>query len=886
MSKKRTRWRVAATVLAIAWNGVVHAEGAATASSPAGLPALTEYTIHVMPQSHMDPVWRWRLYEGRDFIRDTCAQAVRFIKERPDFYFNQSSAWMFEMIEQTDPNLFADIAQAVKDGRWCMVGGAWIEPDDNLPGGEAMVRQFLYGQRYLRDKFGVTATVGWNVDSFGHAWSLPQIMSKAGLKYNVITRCGPGDLMFNWTAPDGSSVICMDVRVLIDEAQKTFNGIKSAWEVVKIMPLLREMLAKIGLKELCAGTAVGDHGGGPTRMEMGIIDTLAKMKGMPKIVLNRADRAMEAMAGSATNLSTWRDELNYIYEGCYTSQMEVKRRNRMNEHWLTTAEKACSMAVLADSPDYAYPAQPLKQAWKDLLFNQFHDILPGTSIHRAYEDVDTIYDRVESVLQDSTEAALAKLAAGADTEGVGQPLLVFNPLSWQRSDLAWVILDYDVVPASVRVRDAAGRVAPGQVVAHQKIYESFERCKIVFIAKDVPPVGYGVYWLEGLNRSEQPLRVLDHFSVPITEELYKAYREKGTYWDQAKPRSTQPTATLAAAEATLENDLYRLRFDKTTGHVTGLTDKRSHRELIPDSQAANRLELMEEKGGGGDAWTLHLTGKATPLDRADSVSVEANGPVLATMLVRYTHEHSLFEQRVTLYHGLDRVDMTNQTEWRQRGQTLKVRWPLAVSTDHAAWEIPYAWIRKPATGREVPAQRWMDVSAADYGVSMLNDGRYGHDCRRETNGNTIGITLLRSSISPDPVADVGLHAVTYSLWPHAGTWDPAQTVRRAEELNAPLMTRAVAAHPGKSRKQSLLQVDSATAIVSAVKPAYDGDGWVVRVWEPSGRGGSVGITFHRPIKSAEETDLLEDRVGSANLEGTVLKFELRPHEIKTFRVKL
>jgi alpha-mannosidase len=560
--------------------------------------------------------------------------------------------------------------------------------------------------------------------------------------------------------------------------------------------------------------------------------------------------------------------------------MEVKRRNRMNEHWLTTAEKASAMAALSESAEY--PEAKLRQAWKDVLFNQFHDILPGTSIHRAYEDVDTIYDRAESALQDVTEAALAKLAASADTQGAGQPLLIFNPLSWRRTDLASIILDYDVIPASIRVRDSEGRTVPGQVVRHQKIYDAFERCKIVFIAKDVPPLGYGVYWLEALNRSETPLRVLDSFRIPITEELYKAYTERHTYWQQARPRASQSDATLAATGTGLENEVHRVRLDPKTGHVVSVTDKRSARELIPAGQAANRLELMEEHGGGGDAWTLDLTGQKTAIDRPSGITVEANGPVLASLLISYVHGNSIFDQRIALYDGLDRIDMVNQTEWRERGRTLKVRWPLAISTDKAAWEIPYAWIRKPATGREVPAQRWMDVSGVDYGVSMLNDGRYGHDCKDAT----IGITLLRSSICPDPVADAGVHAVTYSLWPHAGAWDPTQTVRRAEELNAPLMTRAVAAHPGRAKTFSLLRVDSATAIVSAVKQAYDGSGWVIRIWEPAGKGGPVSVTFDKPIVSAEEINLIEDPAGPATVDGSALKFDLRPHEIKTFRIKL
>ncbi len=854
--------------------------GASGAEVPTSLPALSDYTVHVMPQSHMDPVWRWRLYEGRDFIHDTFAQAIRFVEERDDFVFNQSSAWMFEMIERTDPPLFAAINKAVRAGRWCVVGGTWIEPDQNLPNGEAMVRQFLYGQRYFRDRFGVTATVGWNVDSFGHAWSLPQIMRKSGVQSNVISRCGPGRILSEWTGPDGSSVVCVDVRALLNQARRALGDIKSPAQLLGIGPRLRKGLHQIGMKHLCAGTAVGDHGGGPTRKELAILDAVGQVPNMPKIVLDRADRALEAMTAAAGKLHVHRDELNYTYEGCYSSQMEVKRRNRTNEQWLTTVEKACALAALAGKA--AYPRERLQRAWKDVLFNQFHDILPGTSIRRAYDDVDAIYDRAESTLEEVTESALGKLAASLDTRGEGQPLVVYNPLSWRRSDLAWVILDYKSVPKTVRVRDAGGRTVPGQVVGHVTIYESFERCKIVFVARDVPAVGATAYWIEGLNQYGRPMRTLDHFAVPVTEELYKAYHAKGTQWRLAAPSRPREDASLRASRTSLESRLFRLRIDEKTGHVVSLIDKRSQRELLPQGQAGNRLELIDESGRGSDAWELRLGGAVTALDTPTSVRVMANGPVMAGVHATYVHGGSVFEQRVMLYDGLDRIDLTNNTEWREREKALKVRWPLAVRSDRVAWEIPYAWIRKPASGQEVPAQRWMDLSDKDHGVSVLNDGRYGHDCK----DGTVGITLLRSSTSPDPVADAGQHAVTYSLWPHEGSWDPAVTVRRAAELNAPLMTRAVTSHAGKAKSISLLEVDAANAVVSAVKQGYDGKGWVLRVWETSGKTTPATITLCRPIAVAEETNLIEDRVGPAEVSGRTLKLNLDPHEIKTIRLEL
>ncbi len=856
-------------------------QGAQAAQDPADLPPLTDYTIHVMAQSHMDPVWRWRLYEGHDLIHDTFAQAVRFIDERDDFIFNQSYAWMYARIERTDPELFAAINKAVRAGRWCVVGGTWVEADQNLTGGEAMVRQHLCGQRYFREAFGVTAKVGWNVDAFGHAWSLPQIMAKSGLTSDVITRCGPGEILSDWQGPDGSTVMLVDVRALLDKAGDTLGGIKSPAQIFGIMPKLRVLFHEVGLKHLFAATVVGDHGGGPTRRELAIFDAIGQMKRMPKIVMDSADHALETIRKSAGDLPTHRDELNYVFRGCYTSQAEIKRRNRTDEQWLTTAEKACVLASLFGKAEY--PQAKLRGAWHDVLFNQFHDILPGTSIRRVQDDVDAIYDRAENTLEGVTETALQAIADSLDTRGEGQPVVVVNPLSWKRDDLASVILDYKYVPSSVRIRDAEGRTFPGQVVGHMKIYESFERCRIVFVARDVPPVGASVLWVEGLSKSGRPLRTLDHFDVPVTEELYKAYREKGTYWKEARPAKPAEDATLFAEpkDSCLENARYRVVLNGKTGHVAEITDRKSKRNLLKPGESGNRLELIEE-AGGADAWRLKPTDKKTVLDRPSSISWFANGPVMAGAEVRYVHGNSVFEQRIALYDGLDRIDMTNQTEWRERNTMLKVRWPIAAPAEGWAREIPYAWITKPMDGQEVPAQRWVDVSGDTWGVSLLNDGRYGHDCQ----DGDVGLTLLRSSTKPDPVADVGIHAVTYSLWAHDGPWKPEQTVRRAAELNAPLMARAVAPHAGSTRSCSLLRVDPANVIVSAVKRDWDGKGWVVRLWETSGKPTDVTLTLCRPIRRAEETDLIEDRVGPAESEGAKLTFRIGAHEIKTFRVEL
>ncbi len=864
--------------LTAVWSVGTDARGASDDATKQAAP-LSDYTIHIMPQSHMDPVWRWRVYEGYDLIRDTFAQAIRFMDEREDFVFNQSSAWMHHQIEQRDPELFKAINQAARGGRWCVVGGSWVEADQNIPGGEAMVRQYLYGQRYFRERFGVTATVGWNVDAFGHAWTLPQIMAKSGVTYNVVTRCGPGEILFRWQGPDGSSVTTVDARALIDLAGKHLGGIKSPAQIFGIMPQLRKMLDEIGLKHLCGGTVVGDHGGGPTRREMAILDAISQMKKLPKIVLDRADRALTAMADSAGDLPVHADEMNYVFEGCYASQMEVKRRNRTDEHWLTTAEKAWALAAMLGATDY--PRTELQQAWRHVLFNQFHDILPGTSIRRVYQDVDDDYDRAETILQDVTESALATIGRSLNTEGDGQAVVVTNSLAWPRTDLAWVILDYTYVPAQIEITDAGGNASAGQVVSRMRIYESFERCKIIFVARDVPPVGAKVFHVRALSGTGREMKPLDHFDVPITEELYKAYRPKGTYWKQAKLNQPGDGASLSARRDGLSSRRYAVTLDPATGHVTQVTDKKLERDLVPTGAAANRLDLMPESDGS-DSWRLRPTGQVIPLDKPAGVRVVANGPVAATVEVRYARNGSIYEQRITLYDGLDRIDMTNQTEWRERNTALKVRWPIAPETDRWTREIPYGWIAKPMRGREVPAQRWVDVSGDDWGVSVLNDGRYGYDCK----GGEVGITLLRSPTGPDPVADLGQHAVTYSLWPHEGALDPAAATRRATELNTPLMTRAVDAHGGTDTEVSLLQVAGDHTLITSVKQAYDGIGWIVRAVETRGEGGQVEITCALPLQAAEEVNLIEDRVGAATVDGNVLRFAIKPHEIKTFRVEV
>ncbi len=790
-------------------------------------------TIHAVGNAHIDMAWLWRWPETVQVCEQTFRQALAFMQVDSAFTYAQSQAQAYEWMARYHPDVLEGIKAMVKRGQWLVVGGMWVEPDCNLPSGEALVRQVLYGKRYLRETLGVDVRVAWTPDTFGYAWTLPQIYKKSGINYFVTTKLWwndttpPEHQLFWWESPDGSRILTVIPRSYVEDLDQE-----------RTMRNLRDFSQATGVRHLLVLYGVGDHGGGPTQQMLARFDHMANINLYPTIIKSSPEAFFHAVEKEA-HLPTVRNEL-YLqtHRGTYTTQGAVKRQNRQMEAVLETAEKLVTFAPVP------YPAQELRSAWRGVLFNQFHDILPGSSIPEVYRDAHALYDSCRAIAEAVLDSALATLCAKVDTRGEGFPMVVFNPLSWERNDVAWVRVPASMLERAWVAVDAEG--TPHAVQPHED--------GLLFEVSGVPGMGYKVFWLRP---------------------------GEGVRWPDA-PR---------AQRWMLANGQWQVRFDADSGELLSVQDTKSGCEFL--AGPGNQLQFFEDLPAEYDAWNIGYTGREWRTDPKAHMEVVAQGPVRATMRVVRTFGSSRFVQDISLYRRMPRMDIDTRADWHESHILAKVAFPVAVSGRAATYEIPYGWIRRPTVPItpaekamfEVPAQKWIDLTDEEggAGVSLLNDAKYGHD----VHGSVMRMTLLRSPKSPDPQADMGEHRFVYSLYPHRGTWQQAETHRRAWELNYPLRVVLTKAHRGPLGTRGALVVveGSAGVMLSAVKQAEEGNGLILRLCELFGERTPVTLRFRQEVREAWETDLLEQRTKALPAARRAVSVELMPFEIKTLLVR-
>ncbi|HFE54071.1 MAG TPA: hypothetical protein ENK07_11540, partial [Bacteroidetes bacterium] len=603
-----------------------------------------------------------------------------------------------------------------------------------------------------------------------------------------------------------------------------------------------------------------------------------------------ADLAVKQFLQENGTAHVIKDELNYdhyrpdqpprfVFQGCYSSHMRMKQRNYRDETLLTVAEKFGALAELLTG--YRTPTDSLREAWKIVLFNQFHDLLPGTAIHRAFEDAHTSYDRAERALVQSLDAALDSLTEAADYPQSGYPIIVFNALGHPRTDVANVILDFDRLPAQILFVDAAGDTTPGQVLEGMQVYERFWRVRVGFAARQVPAVGYKAYAVKAWDKRGRDLRVLDVLREPTLAAWHPEIFDDHTYWKPAARLFKMSLDTTRQGQILLGGQALKAELDLRTGGIVRLVGP-SGKNWALASQPMARLEILGDEPGGYTAWKMRLTDFDTLLTPAGPVRLLTDGPVCTKVRVPYSFGNSRFYVDVTVYRELPRVDVDVHSYWRERLKVLKAVFPVATQAAQHTRAIPFATIQRPNDGLEEPAQRWMDLSDTAGGVAILNRNNPGHDVQ----GHTIRVTLLRSPVDPDPVADVGEHHARLAIYPHSGTWQQADPQAQALALSAPLLTRVPHHAEGRIPPQaSLAAVSNSAVTLSAFKKSEDGRGYVMRLVERSGKKQpSVRVDFLEPIASGQEVDLIEDPLGPAATRGSSLVTSLGPYEIKTCRV--
>lgn len=836
-------------------------------------PWMKQFTIRATGNSHIDMAWLWPWTETVEVVRNTFQSVLDLMREYPDLKFTMSSARTYEWMQEKYPDLFRQIQDRVKEGRWEVVGGMWVEPDLNMPDGESLVRQILVGKRYFQKNFGVDIKIGWNPDSFGYNWQLPQIYKKAGIDYFVTSKLlWATDYtkfpyrMFWWQAPDGSRLLSYFPHEYANE----FDPQQIATDLAFYAPLIYG--PKITDKpQMLYLYGIGDHGGGPTRTMLDRADRLrAPDTVFPKIQFSTARDFFSDLQAELPTLKvpTWNDELYFEYHrGVYTTQSETKRRIRRDEELTLDAEKYASLASLFGR---SYPQDEFELAWKNLLFDHFHDIMPGSGIAVNYLDAKRNLEDVARTDQEITKYSLAEIFAHINTQGDGVPIVVFNSLSWPRTEMIEIEVQLPDPAKQVEVVDSKGHVVESQLLSIEP--ETSHAHLLVLV--NAPALGYDVYFVHSNNRASM-------------EMLSSASR---------------PMRFVNGSSDQIDNEFVRLRFDPRTGCMTSLFDKRSQTEALAPAETdtggpktsvcGDLLQAFYDKPKRWDAWNIDadFENKHWDLDQADEVKLIENGPLRAIIRVKNHFQNSTFTRDITMYAGVPRVDVKMHADWHEKHILLKVAFPLSAHNDKATFEIPFGSIERPTTRNtpaeqakfEVPAQRWADLSDAKHGFSLLNDSKYGYDAK----GNVLRLSLLRSPEWPDPYADEGEHEFTYSLYPHGGSWREAQTVRRGYELNYKLIAMQTYKHEGPlPPEHSFVRVQPENVVLTAVKRTEDDQSLILRFYEWAGKEADVKLQLPPGAQSAVETDLMERSLGSLPLQDNVVTVHTRPYEIKTVKIQ-
>ncbi len=635
-------------------------------------PYMKQFSIAAVGNSHIDMAWLWPWTETVEVVRNTFGTALQLMREYPDFKFTASTAQAYVWIEEKYPAMFREIQQRVKQGRWEVIGGMWVEPDLNMPDGESLVRQILYGKRYFQQKFGVDINIGWNPDSFGYNWQLPQIYKRAGIDYFVTQKLLWAHeyttfpyRLFWWEAPDGSRLL----TYFPSDYANQIDPQKMARDASIYGPMMWKYnggtdSAPAGGLDTMYLYGVGDHGGGPTREDL---DTALRwQKGdlvYPQISFSTAAQYFADLEKSKSELKipTWDGELYFQYHrGVQTTQSEEKRGNRQNEELVLNAEKVASIETLFGA---AWPQQNLDTAWKYILFNQFHDILPGSGIHINYVDAARKYAIASRIDRDIIDSGLADIASRVKSDGVS--VLVFNPLSWTRTDEVQFDAQF---PTPVKEVGAVGPDGKGMPLEVLSTDPQTGRIRLRLLAENIPPTGYKL------------IRLV------------------------AEPRSSAAKTTLIATADSLENEFIRLKVDPKTGCITSLFDKRSNTEALalpvksegspaasPDGlPCGNLLQTFVDKPKKWDAWNIDadFVKQHWDLMQADEVKLEQNTPLRAVIRVRHHFQKSSFVQDITMYPAVPRVDVHMQADWHEQHILLKVAFPVSARSDKATFEIP------------------------------------------------------------------------------------------------------------------------------------------------------------------------------------------------------
>ncbi len=775
--------------------------------------------MNVFGHSHIDVAWLWPLAETERKCARTFSTQLAHMEDYPEYVFLQSQPHLYMMTKTLYPELYKKITEKVKEGRFIPEGGMWVEADTNMTGGESLIRQFIHGKRFFKEEFGLDNELLWLPDVFGYSAALPQIMKGCGVNYfstqKIFWDYNQGERFpynyFVWQGIDGSEIISF----IHDDynSRTTPEAMIKRWD---------NRVQKEGISQFLVPFGYGDGGGGPARDHIENTRRMADLEGTPKVKMcNPVDFFKGLEESGQLPENRYVGELYFqAHRGVYTSQAKTKKGNRKSELGLREAEMwGTAAAVLAG---YAYPLALMDAQWKKVLLNQFHDILPGSSIARVYEEAEATFAEVIGKAGEIAGEAAARLCS---TEG---GMTVFNSLSWDRKALV-------------------------------QLPEGWKGAR------------YG-------NGGALPVQLIDG---KLTAEV----DTPSCGWTSIADASVELASNSAVkAEANLlENEHLRVSFN-SKGEITGLYDKDKGCELA--AGACNNFKLYKDVPRTFDAWDIDSMYEMSPVELPEDaqISVKAAGPLCSQLEIRRKINNSMLIQTVSIKKGSRRLDFKTEIDWQESHKLLKVCFPVAIHSEEALHEVQFGYVKRPnhrsrkydADRFEVCNQKWTALAEENRGVAVLNDCKYGVNVL----GGSINLTLLRAAKAPDFNADIGKQEFTYSIYCWNGSLMDSGVVREAYELNCPVITAE-----GSCDNRSLFGVDEANIVIDTVKPAEDGTGDViVRLYESMRSAVKCTLTTSLPVDKAVQTNMLEVPEKALQVKGGSIDLEFRPFEVKTLRL--
>ncbi len=795
--------------------------------------------------THIDIAWWWTVNQTKQKVVRSFATVLQYMDEYPHYKFMSSQPQLYKFLKQRYPEVFERVKEKVKEGKWEVEGGMWLESDCNVTSGESLVRQFLHGKKFFKEEFGVDNKILWLPDVFGYSAALPQIMRKSGIDYFMTTKIAwnqynklPVDT-FWWQGIDGTEVFTHLITAQ-DEHQEenshftTYNGkleaipIMKTWDRYQQKELNNDVLMSFGY---------GDGGGGATRDMLENATRLEKgIKGAPKVRMETAKKYFDELYERVSNnpkLPKWVGELYLEYHrGTYTSMARNKKSNRKCEFLLQDLE---FLSVWAEKFGSAYPKQELFDNWEVVLLNQFHDILPGSSIKDVYdvtkEEYEQIENTVSNLIQDKIKVISENIAENNNN------IIVFNTLSFNRNDII------------VIKTDAKGLEYQYKTPVKTQLNDNGE---LIAFVENIPSKGAII-----LNKTDKEYSGENKFSI---------------------------------SDKYIENDLYIVEFDDKL-EFNSLFDKSSNREVLIGGLKGNSIKAYEDKPMNFDNWDIDIyyKEKSWNVDDVQNVKWLEKGPVRSILEVTRKFVDSLIIQKICFYAHTSRIDFDTYIDWKQKQVLLKADFPVDINATEATYDIQFGNIKRNTHKNtswdkakfEVCGYKWADISENGYGVSLMNDCKYGYSI----DESIMSLTLLKSGILPNPDTDQEEHRFIYSIFPHKNSWESGNTINEAYMLNCPLYSYTTVSNPSnRDTINNILEINRDNIIIETIKKAEDGSGIIVRMYEAKNKRENATIIYKGNISKVVECDLMENEISNISCNNNEFSFSIKPYEIKTFKI--